>query len=97
MCRYLVLLNFTEKGVSAVNESIARAEDFKKTAERAGAKVEAVFWTVGPHDGAMILSAPDEVTAAGLVLGLGKSGSVRTCMMRAFDAGEFAQVVDKAV
>ena len=97
MCRYLVLLNFTEKGVSAVNESIDRAEDFKQTAEQAGAQVEAVYWTVGPHDGAIVLRAPDEATAAGLVLGLGKSGSVRTCMMRAFDADEFAQVVGKVV
>ncbi len=95
MARYVVLVNFTEKGVAAVNESAARADAFRATAAKAGATVEALFWTLGPYDGVFILSAPDEATAAALTLELGRSQNVRTCMLRAFDADEFKNVVQK--
>ena len=93
MTRYLVLINFTEKGIAAVQDSVQRAQAFDAAASKVGAKIEAQFWTVGPYDGAFVLAAPDEKTAAGLVLTLGKLGTVKTTMLRAFDAGEFTDVV----
>ena len=95
MVRFVVLLNFTEAGVAAIKESPARAEAFSAAAAKAGATVESVYWTVGPHDGVVILSAPDESTASAGVLQLGKTHAVRSCMMRAFDADEFKEVVAK--
>lgn len=95
MIRYLVLLNFTEKGASAVKGSIERAEGFAATAAKVGASVEAQYWTLGTCDGAFVLNAPDEATAAALVLDLGHNANVKTTMMRAFDAAEFKSVIAK--
>lgn len=95
MTRHIVLLKFTEKGVTHINDSPERAADFRKKVEKAGGKVEAQFWTLGPYDGAVVFTAPDETTAAGLVLGLGKADSVSTCMLRALDAQEFKTVLSK--
>jgi len=95
MTRYLVLLKFTESGVAAIKESIHRADGFKETAAKLGASIEAQSWTLGEYDGAFILNAPDEATAAALVLDLGHNAKVKTTMMRAFDAAEFKSVVDK--
>lgn len=95
MVRYVVLLNFTEKGIAGIKESTSRASAFASTASEAGAKVESIFWTVGQYDGVMILSAPDEATAASLVLQLGTKNTVRSCMMRAFDESEFNNVIGK--
>lgn len=95
MVRYIVLLNFTEKGVMDVKDSVSRSADFASTAASKGAKVESVFWTVGQYDGVMILSAPDEATAAGLILGLGMKDAVHTCMLRAFEESEFSNVISK--
>ena len=95
MVRYMVLLNFTEKGIGGVKDSVSRAEGFRSAAAKMGAKVESVFWTLGTYDGMFILSAPDEATAAAIVLDTGKSNNVKTCMLRAFDAEEFSKVVDK--
>lgn len=95
MVRYIVLLNFTEKGVMDVKDSASRAAEFASKAASEGAKVESVFWTMGQYDGVMILSAPDEATAAGLVLGLGMKDAVHSCMLRAFDESEFNQVISK--
>lgn len=95
MVRYIVLLNYTETGVMDVKASVKRSADFAAAAASKGAKVESVFWTIGQYDGVMILSAPDEATAAGLVLELGMKDAVRSCMLRAFDESEFNQVISK--
>lgn len=95
MIRYVVLLNFLEKGVADVRDSVARAEAFRTAAGKVGATVESQFWTQGAYDGVFVLTAPDETTAAALVLDLARSNAVRTCMMRAFDSGEFKNIADK--
>jgi len=93
MTRYVVLVNFTEKGIANVKDSSARAEAFRKSVAKAGGTVPAMYWTLGPYDGVVVLEAPDDATAAALVLGLGQGKNVRTTMLRAFDAKEFATVV----
>ena len=95
MVRYLVLVSFTEKGIAAAKESPGRAEAFRAAAARSGANVESLYWTLGPYDGMVVLSAPDDATAAAVVLELAKTGKVRTTMLRAFDAGEFKTVAGK--
>ncbi len=95
MVRYVVLLNFTEKGIGGVKESPARAEAFHSAVRNARGKVESLYWTLGSYDGVLVLTAPDDATAAALVLELGKSNDVRSTMLRAFDAGEFNSIVGK--
>jgi len=94
MVCYLVLINFTDKGVSNVKHSADRAKKFAAAAEKVGAKVESQIWTVGAYDGAFMLSASDDKTASGLVLALSQDDNVRTTMLRAYDAQEFAGVVE---
>jgi uncharacterized protein with GYD domain len=89
MARYLMLVKFTEKGIANAKESPARAAAFRAAAGKAGATVEAQYWLLGEHDGAIDFSAPDEATATALALNLGCQGNVRTCLCRAFDEAEF--------
>ena len=96
MIRYLVLVNFQERGFLNIAESPARAERFHAAAEAMGASIESIYWTLGPYDGVFVITAPDETVAAGLVLQLGRDGNVRTTMLRAFDADEFTDVLVKA-
>jgi uncharacterized protein with GYD domain len=95
MVRYVVLLNFTDKGITNIKESPGRADAFRAAASKVGAKVECQYWTIGCYDGAFVLSAPDDATASALVLGLGKGDNVRTTMLRALDETEFKTVVSK--
>mgnify|MGYP000225817200 CR=1 FL=1 len=60
-----------------------------------GATIESAYWTLGVYDGAFVISAPDDATAAALTLKLGRDGNVRTTMLRAFDADEFGEVLGK--
>ncbi|MGD2108167.1 MAG: GYD domain-containing protein [Phycisphaerae bacterium] len=95
MARYVVLLNFTEKGMSGLKESVSRAESFGATAEKMGAKVLDLYWTLGIYDGVLILEAPDEAIASALVIEFGRGNDVKSCMLRAFDAEEFKAIVGK--
>lgn len=95
MTRYVVLLNFSKEGVGAIKSSVDRAREFKAAAAKMGASVESQYWTLGEYDGVFVLSAPDEATAAALVLELGRRSSVRTTMLRAFDETEFKTIVEK--
>lgn len=95
MMRYVVLISFSEAGIRELKDSISRADAFRSEAAKLGAKVESVFWTMGAYDGVFILSAPDEATAAAVVLNAGRGSAIRTTTLRAFDAEEFAKIVDK--
>jgi uncharacterized protein with GYD domain len=90
-----MLLKFTDKGMATVKDSPSRAEAFRAAASKAGASVESQFWTLGEYDGVVVCTAPDDATATSLVLELGRHGNVRTCMLRAFNATEFKEIVGK--
>ena len=95
MNRYIALLTFTEKGLTLIKESPHRADAFRAAAEKAGAKINALYWTTGPYDGLISFDAPDEETSDVLMLGLNSSGYVRTQTMRAFDQADFSALLAK--
>ncbi len=95
MARYVVLLNLTGGGIAAVKDSAAWAEAFHTSAAKAGATVEALFWTLGLYDAMFILDAPDEATATALVLEIDKRNNLRSCMLRAFSTEEFSKIMGK--
>jgi len=95
MQRYVVLLKFTDTGIREVNDSPARSKEFETLAKKAGANVESVYWTLGKYDGVLQLAAPDEQTAAALILSLHKRYNVTTQMLRAFDTSEFTEILSK--
>jgi uncharacterized protein with GYD domain len=92
MARFLSLIQFTEQGIKAVGKSTGRAERFRKAVEAAGGQVEAMYWALGEFDGALVFGAPDEQTAAKLLVQLGQEGNVRTKTQQVFDAKEFDSI-----
>jgi uncharacterized protein with GYD domain len=92
MVRYLSLIQFTDQGIKAVGKSTERAERFRSAVEAAKGTVEAMYWAVGDYDGAVVFTAPDEPTAARLLVQLGQEGNVRTKSLRIFDAREFGKI-----
>jgi uncharacterized protein with GYD domain len=92
MARYLSLIQFTEQGIKTVDKSTQRADQFRSAVVSAGGSVEATYWALGEFDGAIIFQAPDQQSAARLLIQLGREGNVRTKTMQLFDAGEFAAI-----
>ena len=95
MSKYIILWNFTDKGVAQVQQSPDRAEAFVAAARKLGAKVESFFWTAGPYDGIAIVEAPDHETISAVSLSTAKLGYITTTTMRAYDAAEFRKIVGR--
>lgn len=95
MHTFIALLNFTDQGIHNLEDSPHRADKFMEVADRVGARVKDVYWTLGEHDGVLVIEAPDDETAAAVLLKLGAAGNVRIRTLRAFDWPEFQSVLDR--
>lgn len=95
MATYVVLINFTEKGIQNIKESTERSEAFDRTVRNAGGTVRDIFWTLGSYDGVVVLDMPDDESATALMISIGALGNVRSETLRAFDVEEFSEIVKK--
>ncbi len=93
MATFIVLLDFTDQGIRNLKDSPQRADAFSRFAEKAGVKIVSQYWTIGSHDGVLIIDAPTEEKAASVLLHLGASGNVRTTTLRAFDWAEAQELI----
>ena len=55
MHTFVTLLNFTDQGIQNLKDSPHRADMFLEVAEKAGARVKDMYWTLGHHDGVLII------------------------------------------
>jgi len=95
MALYVLLVNFTDQGVRNVRETVKRADAFKALAEKKGAKVQTLLWTLGQHDVVTIVEAADDLAATALSLSVSEMGNVKTQTLRAFDAADMSQILGK--
>jgi uncharacterized protein with GYD domain len=96
MNTYVALVSFTQQGLQNVHESPHRAAAFKGAAKKAGVKVRELYWTLGAYDGVIVFDARDDEAATSVMLALAALGNVHTRTLRAFNAAQFAAIVDKA-
>ena len=93
MATFIVLLDFTDQGVRNIQDSPHRADAFNAFAERKGARIVGQYWTIGSHDGVLVLEAPSEEVAASVLLHLASGGTVRTTTLRAYDWAEAQEII----
>ena len=72
-----------------------RAGDFRSSIKAGGGSVKNIYWTMGRYDGVIIFEAPDDETAAAVMMGGCAKGNVRTETLRAFTEDEIQGVLDK--
>ena len=92
MPTYISLVNLTEQGIKEVKNAPERLHQFDTAAREAGGKLIGFYLVMGQYDYIIITEAPDDQTAARLVLGTIAHGSVRTQTMRAFPREEFESI-----
>jgi uncharacterized protein with GYD domain len=93
MNSYLMLGQYTEKGISEIDETQDRIKRFKDSCQKEGVKVTAYFMLMGRYDVACILEAPNPEVVAKIALLLGKVGNVRTETLPAFNDREQIELV----
>ena len=89
MPTYISLVNLTEQGIKEVKNAPERLRFFDDAAREAGGRLIGFYLVMGQFDYVVITEAPDDQTAARLILGTIAQGSVRTQTMRAFPREEF--------
>ena len=95
MPTYVTLMNWTDQGISNVRDTVNRREQADALAEKHGAKIEQVYWTVGPYDLVTIVEAPDDESVTAMMLELTAEGNVRTTTLRAFDHDEMQAIIQR--
>ena len=95
MPQYVTLVNWTDQGVRDVKQTVQRAEQVREQVRQLGGNMHTLYWTQGRYDLIAITEAPDDATVAAISLRIGSTGSVRTEVLRAFDAEEMGSVLAK--
>ena len=96
MSTFIALLDYTDQGIRSIRDSPHRADQFNEMAESAGAKIVAQYWTIGSHDGVLIMDAPTDEVAASILLALGASGNVRTTTLRAYEWADAQGLIESS-
>ena len=95
MATFITTIKFAPQGIKAIDKTTKRAAAVKASGKKIGVKVTEIYWTLGDHDGVLILEAPDDETATTLLLHLGAMGNVHTTTVRAFTAAEMDKMLAK--
>ncbi|HZB84526.1 MAG TPA: GYD domain-containing protein [Rubrobacteraceae bacterium] len=95
MPRYVVLVNWTDQGIKNVRDTIERTDTGADIAHRHGAKLEQVYWTVGPYDMVAVFEAPDDQAITAQLLEIGSTGNIRSTTLRAYDRQEMSEILGR--
>jgi uncharacterized protein with GYD domain len=94
MSHYVILVNFTDRGIKNVKDSPKRAEAFRSAVEKKGGKVSNLYYTLGKHDIVAIVEAPNDEAIASVLYAAGSLGNVRTRTLKAFPMSEAAKIIE---
>ena len=96
MPTYISLVQFTDKGIQAAKETTQRVADWATRVQSMGVSVKQMYWTLGEYDQVCVFEAPDDETAASVLLAADLLGNIRTQTLRAFTASEMKKILAKA-
>ena len=95
MATYISLVQFTDKGIHAAKETTQRIADWAAKVQSKGVSIKQMYWTLGHYDQVCVFEAPDDETAASVLLTADMLGNIRTQTMRAFTTSEMDKILAK--
>ena len=95
MLTFITFFKWTDQGIRNVRDTVKRAKDFTTHIQNLGGAVRGLYWTMGQYDGVIIFEAPDDATAAAVMMEGCSLGNVRSETLRAFTEAEMLDVLAK--
>jgi len=92
---YVSLMRWTSKGVAGLPAWRERVDEGQRIVEEAGGKLVGVYVTLGRYDVVEIFEAPDDDTAAEILMKLQRHGAEHTETLRAFTRDEAEAIVKR--
>ena len=93
MATYISLVQFTDKGIQAAKETTQRVAEWASKVKASGVVIKDMYWTLGEYDQVCVFEAPDDETAASVLLAADMLGNIRTRTLRAFNAPEMEKIL----
>jgi len=93
MPHYITLMRWTSQGVAGLPAWRERVEEGQHVIEEAGGSLIGVYVTLGRYDVVEIFAAPDDETAAEILMKLQRHGAEHTETLRAFSRDEAEAIV----
>ena len=93
MPTYISLVQFTDKGIQAAKDTTRRVNDWAAKVKSMGVSVKQMYWTLGTYDQVCVFEAPDDETAASVLLAADMLGNIRTQTLRAFTPPEMEKIL----
>src|SRR5947199_7714692 len=95
MPHYVTLMRWTSQGVAGLPAWRERVEEGQRVIEDAGGQLIGVYVTLGRYDVVEIFEAPDDDTAAEILMKLQRHGAEHTETLRAFTREEAEEIIRK--
>lgn len=93
MSTYVMLTQWTDRGMHEVRESPKRLETAKRALQEMGGEFKSFYMTMGGYDIVAVYDAPDDAVAARFTLMLGMLGNVRTTTLKAFPEAAYREII----
>ena len=93
MAHYISLMRWTSQGVAGLPAWRDRVEEGERMIEEAGGTLIGVYVTLGRYDVVEVFEAPDDDTAAEIIMRLQRFGAEHTETLRAFTREEADQII----
>jgi uncharacterized protein with GYD domain len=90
---YVTLMRWTSQGVAGLPAWRERVEEGQRVIEDAGGQLVGVYVTLGRYDVVEIFEAPDDDTAAEILMKLQRHGAEHTETLRAFTREEAEEII----
>jgi len=90
---YVSLVKFTDKGIQGAKQTTQRLAAWATKVQSMGVTIKQMYWTLGEYDQVCIFEAPDDETAASVLLAADMLGNIRSQTMRAFTAAEMDKIL----
>lgn len=94
MNSYIVLGNYTEKGIAAIKQSPKRRAGVRKLLEKLGGRMKDFYLTMGGPDLVLVIELPSDEAAARFALTVGSAGFVRTTTLKAFPEKAYRKIIE---
>src|SRR4030095_2998963 len=95
MPTYSSWVQFTDKGIQAAKETTHRVADWASKVQSRGVSIREMYWTLGQYNQVCLFDAPDDETAASVLLAADILGNIRTQTLRAFTASDMEEILGK--
>ena len=93
MIKFIILGNYTDKGIKNITDSPARLASAKELAKEFDGEISSFYLTLGHYDIFLICEFPSDEKAARFTLKLASLGNVRTTTLKAFTEEEYKKIM----